>query len=95
MPVIRARNPECCYQHLWHFGELSCDDGLTEQISGGSEAIADAVELVADLVGEALHGHNRGHRDQSSDERVLDKVLPGFIDQQALSQSRNVAGFHG
>jgi hypothetical protein len=59
------------------------------------EGATDGVELVADLVGEALHGHNRAERNQSGDERVLDQVLPGFVHQQALSQSRNAAGFHG
>jgi hypothetical protein len=59
------------------------------------EAVADRVELIADLVGEALHGHNRAERNQSSDERVLDQVLAGFIRQQALGQSRDSACLHG
>jgi hypothetical protein len=59
------------------------------------EAAANCVEFVADFVGEAFHGHNRAERNQSSDERLLDQILAEFVCQQALSRSRNAAGFHG
>jgi len=56
-----------------------------------SETVADRVEFVADLVREAFHGHDGGQRDQSSDERILDQVLPGFVGPEALQPLRQTA----
>jgi hypothetical protein len=57
-------------------------------------AVADLIEFVGNLVAEASHRRDCANGNQRCDERVLDKVLPGFVGQKTSYNPPCALGSH-